>query len=150
MAGKPWTRAMREFVAAQNLGEWVVEIGTMTSEELQSLYSHALALIFPSLEEGFGWPIVEAQACGCPVITTARPPMNEVAGAGDQFAEPAAILIEPARAADAAVLINEGLLNREALIQAGFKNLLRFDQTAIIGAYCDFYASIIASERRSS
>jgi glycosyltransferase involved in cell wall biosynthesis len=146
MAGKSWTRAMREFVAAKNLGDWVIELGAMSSEELQSLYSHALALLFPSLEEGFGWPIVEAQACGCPVITTARAPMNEVAGAGDHFAETAAILIEPGDPAAAAALIDAGLKNRKALIIAGEKNVLRFNQAAIVCAYRDFYASIIASE----
>jgi hypothetical protein len=40
----------------------------------------AKAFVFPSLAEGFGWPIVEAQACGCPVLTTDDSPMNEIAG----------------------------------------------------------------------
>ena len=47
---------------------------------LQAAYSYASAFLFPSLEEGFGWPLIEAQACGCPVITTDAPPMSEVAG----------------------------------------------------------------------
>ena len=37
-------------------------------------------LVYPSLKEGFGWPIIEAQACGCFVITTDRAPMNRLAG----------------------------------------------------------------------
>jgi glycosyltransferase involved in cell wall biosynthesis len=48
---------------------------------LQAAYSYARAFLFPSLAEGFGWPLIEAQACGCPVITTDEAPMNEVAGA---------------------------------------------------------------------
>ena len=47
---------------------------------LQAAYSVARAFLFPSLAEGFGWPIVEAQACGCPVITTDDAPMNEIGG----------------------------------------------------------------------
>lgn len=47
---------------------------------MQAAYSVARAFLFPSLAEGFGWPIVEAQACGCPVITTDDSPMNEIAG----------------------------------------------------------------------
>jgi len=45
-----------------------------------ALYSRASALLFPSHAEGFGWPILEAMACGCPVITTDRAPMSEVGG----------------------------------------------------------------------
>lgn len=45
-----------------------------------ALYNQASALLFPSHAEGFGWPILEALACGCPVITTNRPPMTEVGG----------------------------------------------------------------------
>lgn len=52
----------------------------LPSSTLQAAYSHARAFLFPSLEEGFGWPLIEAQACGCPVITTDAPPMSEVAG----------------------------------------------------------------------
>ncbi|KGM40974.1 glycosyl transferase group 1 [Aquabacterium sp. NJ1] len=47
---------------------------------LEAAYSVAAAFVFPSLAEGFGWPLVEAHACGCPVITTDDAPMNEVAG----------------------------------------------------------------------
>jgi len=52
----------------------------LEAKTMQAVYSSARALLFPSLAEGFGWPLVEAQACGCPVITTDEPPMNEVAG----------------------------------------------------------------------
>lgn len=47
---------------------------------LEAAYSVARAFLFPSLAEGFGWPIIEAQACGCPVITTDDAPMNEIGG----------------------------------------------------------------------
>jgi len=52
---------------------------------IQAAYSHARVLLFPSLAEGFGWPLVEAQACGCPVITTNDAPMNEVAGPAARY-----------------------------------------------------------------
>jgi glycosyltransferase involved in cell wall biosynthesis len=47
-----------------------------------ALYNRAEALLFPSHAEGFGWPILEGMACGCPVITTDRAPMCEVGGDG--------------------------------------------------------------------
>ncbi len=52
----------------------------LDNRTLQAAYSTARALLFPSLAEGFGWPLIEAQACGCPVLTTDAPPMNEIAG----------------------------------------------------------------------
>jgi glycosyltransferase involved in cell wall biosynthesis len=52
----------------------------VSNRVLQAAYSYAHALLFPSLAEGFGWPLAEAQACGCAVLTTDEPPMSEVAG----------------------------------------------------------------------
>jgi glycosyltransferase involved in cell wall biosynthesis len=78
MVGKPWSAEMRRFVSEQGLGGKVVELVNVSNEDLRALYSSAMALVFPSLYEGFGWPILEAQACGCPVFTSNRPPMTEV------------------------------------------------------------------------
>ncbi|SES89719.1 Glycosyltransferase involved in cell wall bisynthesis [Nitrosospira multiformis] len=62
--------------------------GFLTTEELVRLYRHALAFIFPSLYEGFGLPILEAMACGCPVITSNVSACPEIAGE-------AAITVDP-------------------------------------------------------
>ena len=47
---------------------------------LEALYNCATALLFPSTFEGFGWPVAEAHACGCPVLCADREPMTEIAG----------------------------------------------------------------------
>jgi glycosyltransferase involved in cell wall biosynthesis len=57
-------------------------------EEIIQLYSNAVALVFPTLHEGFGLPIIEAMACGCPVITSNVTACPEVAGN-------AALLVNP-------------------------------------------------------
>jgi glycosyltransferase involved in cell wall biosynthesis len=67
-------------VAALPAGAQVRWLHGIDTPLLEALYSHARALLFPSLAEGFGWPIAEALACGCPVLTTDAAPMNEVGG----------------------------------------------------------------------
>jgi glycosyltransferase involved in cell wall biosynthesis len=68
--------ALRKVPAAGN----VLFFNSLESRVLQAAYSMADAFLFPSLAEGFGWPLIEAQACGCPVLTTDEAPMNEVGG----------------------------------------------------------------------
>ena len=65
-----------------------VWLPAVTGEQLRALYSAAAALLFPSWWEGFGWPVLEALACGCPVITTQRPPLTEVAGEAAVYVPP--------------------------------------------------------------
>jgi glycosyltransferase involved in cell wall biosynthesis len=55
-------------------------ITNLSDEYINLAYSGAICLLFPSLDEGFGWPIIEAMASGCPVITTNIAPMTEVGG----------------------------------------------------------------------
>jgi glycosyltransferase involved in cell wall biosynthesis len=143
MVGKPFPADLRALVASSGLTDRITEITGAANEEVQALYSNALALIFPSLEEGFGWPIAEAQACGCPVVTSNRAPMTEVAGN-------AAVLIDAENPVTAALAIRDGLAGdaRERLRAAGFANVARFDSDTIIAEYCDFYAQITATPQR--
>jgi len=139
MAGEPWTQEMLAFRRKEGLIGRAFEVVGAANEELEALYSNALALLFPSLEEGFGWPILEAQACGCPVIISGRTPLTEVAGV-------AAIYIDPEHPYSAADAIVFGLNKREELREAGFENLKRFDEDKIVDEYCSFYAEIVAAK----
>jgi glycosyltransferase involved in cell wall biosynthesis len=63
-----------------NILDRVVQVRGPTCEILEALYNAATALVYPSRFEGFGWPIIEAHACGCPVICSNTGPMPEAAG----------------------------------------------------------------------
>ena len=58
----------------------IIFLTSICDEHLKLFYQAACVFLFPSLEEGFGWPIAEAMASGCPVVTTGDAPMTEVGG----------------------------------------------------------------------
>lgn len=103
-------------------------LGYVPEKDLPALYRGAIALLLPSLFEGFGLPILEAQACGCPVITSNVSSMPEVAGKG-------AIYVNPSSVED----IIRGILRlrsgqvREKLIKRGFENIKRFSWENVLG-----------------
>lgn len=85
--GLPTSRLSR-WIEAQGVRARVAFVGAVDEEKLPNLYRGADALIFPSLYEGFGLPIVEAMACGTPVLTSNITAMPETAG-------DAALLVDP-------------------------------------------------------
>ena len=88
LGNKRYTSQLEACIAELDLGDHVRFLGYVTDAELPRLISQALAFVFPSLWEGFGLPILEAMACGTPVITSNCASMVEVAG-------DAALLINP-------------------------------------------------------
>jgi glycosyltransferase involved in cell wall biosynthesis len=87
-AGDPLSDSLRQLARELRLHDRVLEIGIASDELLEALYSRAYALLYPSRFEGFGWPIIEAQACGCPVVCSSAGPMADIAGAGAFLHDP--------------------------------------------------------------
>ena len=88
-------------------------------QDLPALYSGSSGLIYASLYEGFGLPILEAMACGCPVVTSNVSSMPEVAGK-------AAVLVDPYSLESIAGGIKEALKRREELKKLGFIQVKKF------------------------
>jgi glycosyltransferase involved in cell wall biosynthesis len=105
------------------LQQRIVLPGFTADEDKAALLSGATALLYPSLYEGFGFPVVEAQQCGVPVLCADSSSLPEVAGTS-------ALLIDPydeeALAVGIVRIINDDVL-RDRLIAAGEQNLVRFD-----------------------
>ncbi|MGC2782041.1 MAG: glycosyltransferase [Bradyrhizobium sp.] len=116
--------------------EGLIVISEADNELIEALYTHAEALLFPSLDEGFGWPIIEAQACGCPVITSDREPMRSIAG-------PAALLIDPGRLDQAAQLIAERWDWLTTQRQAARDHARQFSERAAAARYSDFLTEVV-------
>ncbi len=117
--------------------ERVVEVEGPANELLEALYSSALVLLYPSRFEGFGWPIIEAQACACPVICSDREPMSEVGGAAALIAE---VEDEPAMAR--ALLRLTDPAERAAWSEKSLRNAERFRSEDMIARYLDLYRSL--------
>lgn len=82
------TNELVQKVLSLGLHNRVHFIQTATNEDLAALYSGALFLAYPSRYEGFGLPIIEAMACGCPVLTSTTSSMPEVAGGAASLVDP--------------------------------------------------------------
>jgi len=115
-----------------------LQFQNVSLEDLVKIYNAVDALAFPSLVEGFGLPVVEAQKCGCPVLTSNVSSLPEVAGQG-------ALLINPYSVTD----IREGIKRllsdtvlRETLILKGFENTKKFNWRKIAFQYFELYQEV--------
>lgn len=102
-------------------GRWY-SFGSVSSSRLRLLYSNAFALIFPSDYEGFGLPILEAMACGCPVVAANNSSLPEVGGTAAIYAREQ----EPEMFAEALTQLKMSSNNRQATITAGLLQANKF------------------------
>lgn len=85
------TRPLGRYITELGLEDAVVLLGYVAAKDLPALYGGALFFAFPSLWEGFGIPVIEAMACGAPVLTSNNSALPEVAGDCAVFVNPASI-----------------------------------------------------------
>lgn len=149
MVGAPPTDAMKA-IAQSIMGKGQVRfLAGLTNEQVCAAYSAARLMIFPSLAEGFGWPIAEAMACGCLVLTTNEPPMTEVGGE-------AAFYIPRRPDTDAndwamhagnqvAEILKLPLHEKQQRQELGFKQVSQFDTANTMNAYEQIYLRVISS-----
>ena len=127
---------------AEELGitQDVIFVGGVPLEETVRFYQAADAFVYPSLNETFGLPILEAMAAGCPVVTSDVSAMPETAGG-------AAVLSDPKDPASIARAIAEAVgPSRDRLRDAGLQRASQFTWAATAAATLDVYRE--AAERR--
>lgn len=128
-------RALTERARALGIEDAVKLVGWVSDPDLAALYRGAVAQLFVSRAEGFGYPVIEAMAAGCPVITSNLSSMAEIAG-------DAALLVDPERPdeiADALVTLAESVAERRRLAQRGLERARRFALAKMAAATLDVY-----------
>jgi glycosyltransferase involved in cell wall biosynthesis len=113
-------------------------LGFVADAELPALYRGASVFVYPSRFEGFGMPIVEAMACGTPVVASSHPSMDEACGDGAVRVDPD----DPAAIADG---IRQAIAEREELRERGLAHARRFSWLAVGEIFLRGYEDVLAA-----
>jgi glycosyltransferase involved in cell wall biosynthesis len=138
--GHPLYPDPRSMVRELGLESDVVFTGQIREQDKAPLYSAAAVFVFPSLYEGFGMPVLEAMACGAPVVTSNNSALPEVAG-------DAAVLVDPTDTAaigDAILALLENPARRQALSTAAQARAAHFSWTTVAEQTLKVYAQAAA------
>jgi glycosyltransferase involved in cell wall biosynthesis len=146
LVGKPaWRwREVAEAVRGLGVTDTVLMTGYVPQEALPYLYNLADALLFPSLVEGFGLPVLEAAACGTPVMTSRDPALLEVAGEASLAAS--ADSLPELRSGIERILADERL--RKELSRAGRERAAGFTWEKAARATMEAYREAYDEDRR--
>jgi glycosyltransferase involved in cell wall biosynthesis len=144
LVGAPLSSEITRFIERRGFPDAVRTVQGVGNEDLRALYSTAECLVFPSLAEGFGWPIAEAQACGCRVVTTGRAPMTEVGGEPALYVNPEDIESAAARIAG---LLAESSERRSERMRSGLAHARRFCTQGMIDKYLAIYQELAEESR---
>jgi glycosyltransferase involved in cell wall biosynthesis len=121
------------------LPEGVESLGSVPAEQLASLYRRAACLVYPSLYEGFGLPVLEAMACGCPVAASNAGAIPEIAG-------DAAVLFDPTDVEAMAAAMLEADGRREELRERGLARAIGYTWDESARRHDDVYRAALDSD----
>jgi glycosyltransferase involved in cell wall biosynthesis len=134
--------SLHTLVADLGIGDDVVFVGGVPLEETVNFYRAADVFVYPSLNETFGLPILEAMACGCPVVTSDTSAMPETSGG-------AAILADPMQPQSIARAIVEAAKpGNDRLRDLGLKRAADFTWGATGASTLDVYREVAANRRK--
>ena len=136
-AGAPLEPGLQALAMKLGISHRTKQVANPTSRQLEGLYNCATALLYPSRFEGFGWPIIEAQACGCPVICSNSGPMPEAAGEAGLFHP---VEDEAGFAADILRLTDPS--TRAEWSEKSLRNASRFSAEKMIDSYTEIYRNL--------
>jgi glycosyltransferase involved in cell wall biosynthesis len=129
-----------------SLHDRVIPTGFVEEEDLPVLYSMAEAFVLPSLYEGFGIPLLEAMACGCPIVTSTQ-------GSCPEVVDGAGVLVNPRDSSDIAEGIYKVLTDRElaaGLVAKGYARVAQFSWEKCARETLDVIASVVKTSPQAT
>ncbi len=140
MMGAPATPIELALAASLKIEDRVCWVPRPPTSWITAAYDRAQALIFPSLEEGFGWPVLEAMARGCPVFASNRAPLTEVGGEAVEYIDPENVEQAAGVIADC---LNQGEAWREQKSVEGRLRAKEFSTTRFCAQMCEVYDLVL-------
>lgn len=134
----PYLKELKAYIDASGLEDKVLFLHQVSFEDLPAIYSGAYVFIYPSIFEGFGIPIIEAQESGIPVITTVGKCFEEVGGRSVLYTDPKDI---DHLKSNLSALNSKGF--RDTLIKKGKENTQRFQPNAISKKLINVYDDLV-------
>lgn len=139
-AGPPMTPAQRRLARQLGIQDRIMEVGPVSRERLRLLYHAADCLVHPSWYEGLGLTVLEAMACGLPVVVSNRGALPETVGEAGLLVDPE----QPARLADAVQALLQDAPLREQLRQRGLARAAQFTWEATAQRTAEVYRTLLA------
>jgi glycosyltransferase involved in cell wall biosynthesis len=140
----PYTAELRSLAAELGIADDVVFVGGVPLEDTARFYQCAEVLVYPSLNETFGLPVLEAMACGCPVVTSNVSAMPEIAGGAALLCDPK----DPASIAQA--IVDAAGPHTDRLRHLGLQRASQFTWGATAAATLDVYREVADRRRHRS
>jgi glycosyltransferase involved in cell wall biosynthesis len=141
--GKVYLEKMLSRIDASHLLDKIHLTGYIPNLELPAIYSNAAVFLYPSRRESFGIPILEAMACGCPVITSNTSSMPEVAGDAAEIIDP----YQPVSISNAIIRILGDDKYRKTLITKGFERHPKFSYRQAAEIILSNYQKILSHSK---
>lgn len=137
--GGEYLTKVQQYVKANQLTDRVLFLNNIPTEDLPSIYSQALAFVYPSLMEGFGIPIIEALHSGTPVVTISGGCLQEAAGPGAIYSPDS----QPEHLAEAISKLVSSSELRQELIAAGHAHVQQFTPQAFADGVMEVYRKVL-------
>jgi glycosyltransferase involved in cell wall biosynthesis len=135
------SEAIHDFIRKERLESRLTLLGHVRADQLSTLYQAASVLLFPSLEEGFGLPVLEAMAHGLPVVASNASALPEVGGDAPLYVDPH----DPRDIAERVRQAVEDLPVRGAMIERGLARARQFTWRRTAEATCALYDEVLAN-----